>query len=274
MKKNRFVIILTVITIFCVIGGTFYHMSSFWHWWGDNDFNIVRNGTSGSMDLEAFTSIDVDAYVMDLTISEGDNYFIEYEYTEGLEPVYKVDKGVLKITQNKYKRTFFWGINTNNCKLNITVPSKTKLQDLKLQIDVGDMDIDSIISEKCNVEMNTGDCNITKCSFTRSTIDTDTGNISVDNSELGTTEVSSDVGDINLENCTFRDLDADSDVGNIRVDAAQDLSDYRMELKTDIGDVRINDRKEKRDYYESGNNQGKITAQTDVGDIILDYQEN
>ena len=100
------------------------------------------------------------------------------------------------------------------------------------------------------------------------------GDISVDNSELGITQVSSDVGDIELENCTFRDLEADSDVGNIRIDAAQDLSDYRMELKTDVGDVHINDQKEKRNYYEKGNNQGNITAQTDVGDIILNYREN
>ena len=274
MKKNGLITVLVVITIFCVIGGTFYHMSGFWNWWGRNDFDAMQNGTSKSMDLNEFTSIDIDAYVMDLTIREGDNYFVEYQYTQGLEPVCKIDKGTLKITQSKHKRTFFWGFNSNNCKVQITVPSKTELQDLRLQIDVGNINIADIISEKCNMETDTGDCKVTKCSFKRSTIDTDTGDVSVDNSELGITQVSSDVGDIELENCTFRDLEADSDVGNIRIDAAQDLSDYRMELKTDVGDVHINDQKEKRNYYEKGNNQGNITAQTDVGDIILNYREN
>lgn len=102
MKRNVYLILITVITILCIIAGTGYHLVRFGlsvaeglpffsefieaisDWDDDDDDSDDNddsdNGISTSVDasqknLDAFSSINADLNVVDLTIQRGEHFF-------------------------------------------------------------------------------------------------------------------------------------------------------------------------------------------------------
>lgn len=126
MKRNVYLILITVITILCIIAGTGYHLVRFglsvaeglpsfsefieaisdWNDDGDDsdDNDDSDNGISTSVDasqknLDAFSSINADLNVVDLTIQRGNTFSITCKASKKLTPEYKVENNCLTITQ-------------------------------------------------------------------------------------------------------------------------------------------------------------------------------
>ena len=129
MKRNVYLILITVITILCIIAGTGYHLVRFglsvaeglpsfsefieaisdWDDDGDDsddsdDNDDSDNGISTSVDasqknLDAFSSINADLNVVDLTIQRGNTFSITCKASKKLTPEYKVENNCLTITQ-------------------------------------------------------------------------------------------------------------------------------------------------------------------------------
>ena len=114
MKRNVYLILITVITILCIIAGTGYHLVRFglsvaeglpsfsefieaisdWDDDGDDsddsdDNDDSDNGISTSVDasqknLDAFSSINADLNVVDLTIQRGNTFSITCKASKSL----------------------------------------------------------------------------------------------------------------------------------------------------------------------------------------------
>ena len=143
MKRNVYLILITVITILCIIAGTGYHLVRFglsvaeglpsfsefieaisdWDDDGDDsdDNDDSDNGISTSVDasqknLDAFSSINADLNVVDLTIQRGNTFSITCKASKKLTPEYKVENNCLTITQyakahnalGRNKKCSFW----------------------------------------------------------------------------------------------------------------------------------------------------------------------
>lgn len=109
MKRSVWIMIITVITACCVIGGTFYHIFRYEKgFWGNGEI------TDMSLDLEAFDALSVDADLMDVTIAAGERFHLSCQHTDGLGITYEVKDGKLAIRQRAYRRRL--GVN-NECVL-------------------------------------------------------------------------------------------------------------------------------------------------------------
>ena len=256
MKRNVYLILITVITILCIIAGTGYHLVRFglsvaeglpsfsefieaisdWDDDGDDsdDNDDSDNGISTSVDasqknLDAFSSINADLNVVDLTIQRGNTFSITCKASKKLTPEYKVENNCLTITQYAKAHNAFG----RNRKCSVTITVADTLTDLKLHTNVGDVDL-----ENCTLETSTLDAN---------------------------------VGDIDLEDCTFTSMEITSNVGDVDLDCKEDLSGYHIELGTGVGDVNVNDTYCHRSYSNQGDSSHSLTIANDTGDISLTY---
>ena len=98
MKRAIYLVVITTITIGCVIYGAYNFSNggplfSF----GIGDSNKIEK----SVTLEAFERIHVDADVLDFTVKEGATYALDYKGSENMVLSYRVDNGELVISQKK-----------------------------------------------------------------------------------------------------------------------------------------------------------------------------
>ena len=255
MKRNVYLILITVITILCIIAGTGYHLVRFglsvaeglpffsefieaisdWDDDDDSDDNDDSdNGISTSVDasqknLDAFSSINADLNVVDLTIQRGNTFSITCKASKKLTPEYKVENNCLTITQ--YAKAHNALGRNKKCSVTITVADT--LTDLKLHTNVGDVDLSGL--------------------------------------NVLALDLRADVGDIDLENCTLETSTLDANVGDVDLDCKEDLSGYHIELGTGVGDVNGNDTYCHRSYSNQGDSSHSLTISNDTGDISLTY---
>lgn len=263
--KNIWMAAITIVTVCCVVVGTLFHVGGFvsgGRFWGSTE-------STGS-GLEAFHSVKVDADLMNVSVKEGSEFYLDCEYTDGLEPVYEVKDGILSIKQHKY-RFRNWGFHNQQCSLSLTIPEGSRLESADISTALGDIDMDGIISSKCEIKTNAGNCTIKNCSFDDTEAGTNMGDVVINDSALRKVEADSDMGDIKVNGCTFGDLDASSALGDVKVSTSQKLGGYRMELGTDMGSVRVNGIDEGTKYHQSGDD-GELELKTNMGSIKLDYE--
>ncbi|MCI8410503.1 MAG: DUF4097 domain-containing protein [Lachnospiraceae bacterium] len=242
MKKNIYMGVITFITICCIITGVLkggvLHFGS-------------KNVHSEEKNLEAYRKLFLEGDVMDIEFKEGEKYSIHYEYTDGLDPICSVNGDTLTIKQKK-KRIRFFGIGNQTCKVTIEIPQGTVLEDMNMELDVGEVTLDSIHNKA-------------------TTIFLDVGEIEIDNSILGDTKLDIDTGEINILKSEFGNMEAKTDIGDIEISSIKDLTNYSFELKSGVGEVSVNDREHGRKYENDVQSDYKMKASTDIGDIDIRY---
>lgn len=261
MNKQLYLIILTVVTVVCILFGSCYHIIG----WGASFVRkflpILQDETIGSWEisdstesdnfqLDDFNSISVDASVMSLTIHPGERASVTYRCSKNLEPHFEVKDGILYIKQEKISR-----FGNKKCNVTLTVPSGVSYCEIGIDVAVGDIEIENLEGERLGIDANVGDIDLTNLSF-------------------ADIELDSNVSDVDIENCRFDQLKAESNVGDIDVESTEDLSDYTINLDTSIGSVSCNNRSYRRSYTQKGTSGKSITIDTNTGDIDLEYNAN
>lgn len=257
MRKNVYLTILTIITVFCIIIGSVYHILGWGFSFLDALFDLPHFSfekesagplsDSGEIELDDFTSIDADVYVMDLTIESADRASISFSGHSKLKPKYEVKNGTLILTQGNFRN--MWG--NKKCSVTVTVPYDQFCDMLDIRMDVGNIDITDIGGETLELSADVGDIDISSCSF-------------------HSMDVQSDVGDIDVDHCDFLAMNIDCSVGDICVNSAADLSDYYIDISTSFGDVEYNDREYHRSFSQNGSANGQeVVISNDTGDVEL-----
>lgn len=276
--KNKYMIIITIITVCCIIGGTIYHFNLLGFDLprisrNENGYELVVQDTAensnGNAVLDKFDSINFDVAVMDVDIRIGDGFYLEYQCTDGLEPTYEVSNGKLTVKQKKKNTWKLFG--TNQCNLYLTIPDDVVIESATLRVDVGDVSLEGITVKRCDIETDVGNCRIEQCNFDVCDFESDTGDVYASDTVLGKATFDSDVGDITVKDCSFDDLSAEGDVGDIVIESMQNLEGYLFDLKADVGDIKINGNKQGKSYYDAGSRAGSVKADTDVGSISISY---
>ena len=257
MKKNIFLIVLKVITIFCIVFGTFHHLgisrkgyssvassirnglrSGNFHF--DNNYDDYDDDDLESFDFEnddpksfdtatigEFNELDVNLKVGGIKIERGNKWEIKTKYSkEILKPYYTLKNGRLSISQPGYRNK---SVGSNNCNIVITVPFGTELDKLSMNINVGAVELSGFDIKKGSID--------------------------------------TDVGAIEINNVGFDDLDLDSDVGAISVELVESLETYNITVNSDLGGVVIGEKNVKRHYSQKGTSNKKLRIDTDVGGI-------
>lgn len=262
MKRNIYLIILTGITVICIIAGAVRHIavhekdlsaikssikegirSGDFEFdlddydddydkddsWDDSDFDF-DTADSKSFDSEVigeFTELNVRLKVGALKIERGNKWEIKSRYSQkNLKPVYSLKNKKLSISQPHYKNNV---LGNKECRVMITVPFGVELDKLAANIDVGAIDLSGFDVKIGSVETN--------------------------------------VGAIAISNVGFKDLDLESDVGAVSIDLIEPIEKYDVNLSSDLGAIAINGRNAKRKYSHKGDSNKRLRIRTDVGAI-------
>lgn len=268
MKKNIWIALLSVITVCCVIGGTFYHSGLFRY--GEGFRFVDARTTSTSEDLDAFAVIDLDADMMSLTIEEGDHFYLYCQYTDRLEFSYEVKDGTLFVRERN-PRTIN-GLRGERCDLTLTVPEGTVLDSVDIRTAMGDVTMDKIAVSDCEALTSMGSCIFKKCSFDRTDICTNMGEITLRDTQLGDAELNNHMGSVEAESCTFSSLTVLNAMGDVLIDAQQNLDAYEIDLEASMGSVHVNGEHEGTKYRQKGD-AGTLKATLSMGTVSLNYTD-
>ncbi len=258
MKKNIYLTVLSVITIICMIvgclriigklGSNWFHWDSYSGSTDDQELGTDAN----AQELEAFTNIDLDVNVLDVTIVYGDQYTIAYDCDKRYIPQYQVKDDTLYVKQSSSTNWNLFSLDNAKCEMTITLPKDTQLDNLNMQVDVGDVKINGIKA-------------------TSTTMDADVGDVDIDNANMGDADFSMSTGDISLDQVTFTNLKINASVGDVEISTTTSLAGYRMDLSTSVGEIEINGQDYDDDYENAGTGAGDVTVNNSTGDIEVKY---
>lgn len=281
MKKNVYLIILTLITIICIVGGTCYHLVGwgvsflshlpFASFYSDSD-DTENSGTTLSTDtvsLPSFNTVKIDSKVMNLSIEKGDDYSIQCDTTEKLNPKYEIKDNTLIVSQ-KQKIKVHNFMKNPKCSVHITIPEDTTLELINIDGATGDISLSNLDVTTLKIDNSVGDVKMDNCKIASIGIDTSTGDVKLNDCEANEIDVDTSVGDTVIKDNIFEKLYVDGSVGDVKVSSSKDLSGYAYDLDTSIGDVSINGVSHKKEYQQKGTD-GKITVDNSTGDISITY---
>lgn len=272
MWKNIYLIILTLVTIGCIIYGIVKHTSRARHWFSsDKDYKKTDEMTV--LNIESYDDIMLNVAVGDLRIVYGDAYQVEYNYPEKLKPEVKVSAGVLTIDQKQgnggvnFGFGNFGSLGDMDYDLVITIPKDTKIGDVNLSMDMGNIQMDDICMEDLTIDADMGNIEANQISFAKMDIDADMGNIEMNEVVFDRGECDADMGSIDLKKAAFDRLDCNADMGSIEIDGdfqkltancsmgsvtvttKEDLDNLTLDLSADMGVVTVNGKDRGREYY-------------------------
>ena len=249
MKKTIFLIILGIVTVGCIIYGTVYHVGGGLRNLRHSGIFISDDDSDGKLSLhfdfdtdeekndehnlnqqlEAFSKIKINSSIMEIRIQEGDAFYINsYWNREWLRPEVSVRNGELIVEQHSGKKN---KAGTNNCRVTITVPADTKLGDIDIDSNVGEIKLRKLEAEDVSINLN--------------------------------------VGEISLRDVSFDNVSIDNNVGEVSIYTDARLDDYDISLSTDVGDVNVEGNRFKHSYNHKGNSRNQIKIDTNVGEINL-----
>lgn len=254
MKKNIYLTTIWIITIFCMIGGSCYHIMG----WGEQFFNDIKLDlgmtsakTDNNTELSAFDNISFDIDISEVIITTGDTYQLSYTSTKNLVPEYEVKDNTLHITQTSKNRYYPRRNGHDNCSISITVPRDAVLSKISGNCDMGDLEI---------IELNAEDIDIT-C---------DLGNISITDTTADTMTIDCNLGNCEIYKCAFNSLTASNDMGNIEATGiSTPLSDYTIDCSVSMGAVEINGKDYYSHYEQEGTTDKKIKLENSMGSIEI-----
>lgn len=233
MKKNIYLIIITIITVVCIIAGSLYHIGGFALDLFDNliprSDKSLGNVCTEELSVDEFSNLVFDTTISNINVKTGDSYMVSYKCNKRLVPKIKSSGDTLTISQSNranYKR------NTTS-EITVTIPEGTALNKLSLDTGVGDL-------------------YVTDCSFATCDVDGGTGNLS-------------------FENCAFDEMDIDGGTGNITVTSSQSLDGYMMDLDSGTGDITINGNDYNDEYEVNEHAKKHLVIDSGLGDIVVKY---
>ena len=281
MKKNVYLIILTIVTVICIIGGTCYHLVGwgvsflshlpFASFYSDSD-DTESSGTTlstGTVSLPSFNTVKIDSKVMNLSIEKGDDYSIQCDADEKLNPKYEIKDNTLIVSQ-KQKIKVHNFMKNPKCSVHITIPEDTTLELINIDGATGDISLSNLDVTTLKIDNSVGDVKMDNCKIASIGIDTSTGDVKLNDCDANEIDVDTSVGDTVIKDNIFEKLYVDGSVGDVKVSSSKDLSDYAYDLDTSIGDVSINGVSHKKEYQQKGTG-GKITVDNSTGDISITY---
>lgn len=222
--------------------------------------------------LEAFSEIDIDAGIANVTVTAGEDYtlFISSGATlGGYSLKWEVEDGVLKIRDSgtaghvqinsweDFKNTF--GINASAMNVTITVP-ETSVEKLKVKTGLGDVHVGGLeVLGTLKAETGMGDI---KCYEVRAHDEVD---------------LESGLGDVTLaveEAYSGTKFDLKTGMGTVEAQINSLEKDWDYEAKTGMGNVTVNRDSRGSKVERKSTGDYKLELESGMGDINLYFQDD
>ena len=236
--KKAYISLLTVVTLICILIGTF----RFFSFRGGN----VGRRKGEEAGLEEFSTLTVSVSAADVIVEKGHSY--QVELSEGRELSYVVKDGELIISETRKGLLH----TERSGHAVITVPSGAELSSVTISTDYGNITLDGVGTETASLQ-------------------TSAGNITIKDSEVSTASIVSNMGNITLNDTVFVSVNAAADLGNITADLNTEPEDCSLSLKTDLGEIKVDGDKKGREYQTEQNGGSQFTAVSNLGNIKVGF---
>lgn len=267
MKKVLLIIFILGLIIFigCGIGLLYEGENLFTEQSNTGKIKTNYSKTYKNTDIQ---SLKVNAQISEIKIKKGDHFSVESKgnlpHTEATAHV----KNHRLMVEDQGKKS---GINFNiggmkYNRLTITVP--TKLEELKINSEVGSIDINDIKAKSAYIKSDASDINVKKGSFDYLNIYNDASDIVTDDVSFNKAKIRNDASDIIMKELQAdKPLEIDNEAGDVELSYKNNPTNTRIEANADGGDIDINNKVFKNRTVGKGDNI--VTINNDAGDIII-----
>ena len=237
--RSVYVSLLTLITIICILIGTFRFLGF------SSDGSGRRKGEEFA--LEEFSELTVSLGDADVIVEKGREYQAEIVGSSDIQ--YALKDGRLSISGGKARtlRT-----NRSGSRVIITVPDDAELTSVDIQTGLGNITVDGIRAKEAG-------------------LGTDAGNITVRKSRLDEAEAESNLGNIILKDTEFSNFTAYTDLGNVDAELSVDRDSCSLSLRTDLGTVTVGKERKGSEYNEEKDGLRRFSAESDLGNIRVGF---
>ena len=232
---KKYLVIIWLVTLIVVVAAIWGHIMNFGGFsWFSNSWHSGNVDTkSYDFSNEKLTDIVIDMSEADINIKSGSQLSVDASFPEKYEPTVELKNGKLTIVQRESVNHVK---NLDGFELNIVVPASTDLDNLKIDVSAGDVDIKDIKVEKLNLDANAGDIDINEVEAAQIDIDANAGDIDVNDCKADKIEISANAGDINLMKSKAKTADVNANAGDIDITGEYE----KIDCECDFGDVDIN----------------------------------
>lgn len=276
MKKNLYLVIISLITIMVIIFSTCFHVGNvvsklfpFGAFWNDDETTLSGDEIDVTESLDAFENIKVDTSACDVRVSYGDGFSWNYQGDSSLKPEIRLDGNTL-IVSEECGVHFHWGDWDVDCKTTITIPEGTVLNGIEVDSSAGNFLMKDISVDKIKADLSAGNVQLKNITADAADFDLSAGNFNIDDSNVKVIKCDCSAGNAEFKDITFEKLDADMSAGNLQITSAVNLDDAQIEA--DSTDLHIQDKRIRGGSFEQdGNNNIKVIIDCSAGSASLEW---
>lgn len=176
----------------------------------------------------------------------------------------------LNIIENKEGISNFKG---NNTKITLYIPNDVVFNTVNLDLNVGDNNIQSLRTNKLNLNSGTGQIDIGYLEVLENAIITSgVGELDIENSDINNLELEAGIGECDIRGTLKGNTTIKADVGsiNIRLNSFNDTTD-KIIVEKGIGEIEVNERKYSGNQEFGNGDENIINIEGSIGDIDIEY---
>ena len=233
---KKYLVLIWLITLIVVVASIWGHMIN----WGG--FRVLSNSWPAGKNVELktydfsnekLTDVTIDMNEADINIKYGDKLSVDASFPEKYEPKVELKGGKLIIYQRDNVKHIS---DSDGFKVDIMIPNNAALDNVKIDVAAGDIDIKDVKADNLDINANAGDIDIKDITAGKIDIDANAGDIDVSNVTGDKVDIDANAGDINLMESTVKSAEVNANAGDIDITGNYD----QIDCECDFGDVDIN----------------------------------
>ena len=215
-----------------------------------------------TQEFEQFSRLDLEINSSNLTIkTEGEIFKIEASQIPSTTNIVNRN-GTLEIKETK-KLAF-----SKDAKITICIPNNKSLEEIKLEMGAGTVEMNNIISNKVDFNFGAGSVTINQLTSNDADIECGAGEVIIENVDLSNVNIDTGVGKLVYSGFMRGESEVNCGIGevNINLDGGSEI--YKIDAEKGIGDIRIND-VEVANKSITGNGENRIEIDGGIGSIKI-----
>lgn len=223
-------------------------------------FSKDNVGELKTYEIESFENLDIDIKYTNINIKNGDKYIIE---TNNSNIELKENGNNLNIIEKKHNL-----FKKNTGEITIYIPSN--LEEVKINNGAGNLYIESLITNKLNLNLGAGETIIDNIESNSSYIDTGIGSFKINNGKLNNLDFNMGIGETIITSIMSGNSNLDTGIGSLELNLIG--TDYKLKINKGIGEITV-DNKKVKDNEIIGNGSNIISISGGIGEIKIQHKD-
>lgn len=232
-----------------------------------------------TMKLEPFSSIDLDCDMGSVELIQSDSFFMEMNYDKKIgAPEVEVEGETLEITSQRHRGWWldfnvFRGKDYADTKMKIYYPKGTVFQNIRLENDMGDIELKGLQAEMVDVASACGDVTLDGLTADSLSLDCDMGDIEARGLQTKGVDAEINMGNVELAGTLAGTTKISCDMGDCTLETELDKKSYSIHTDIDMGDCSINGQDVGSTHMIVNDAaENKIEVESNTGNVEINFR--